>query len=83
MRRWRNFRASRQVGRYLAKQGRLPNGDSGSTGPLLEGPGSLTYRVIDPLLLTMRSGWDPPKSERNTQEPGLPFEIAMALLTGR
>jgi uncharacterized DUF497 family protein len=27
----------------------------------------------------MRFGWDPPKSERNASERGLPFEIAMAL----
>jgi DNA-binding transcriptional regulator YiaG/uncharacterized DUF497 family protein len=27
-------------------------------------------------------GWDPPKSERNTRERGLPFEIAMALFDG-
>jgi uncharacterized protein len=27
----------------------------------------------------MRFGWDPAKSERNTRERGLPFDIAMAL----
>ena len=27
----------------------------------------------------MRFGWDPPKSDRNTQERGLPFTVAMAL----
>jgi uncharacterized DUF497 family protein len=30
----------------------------------------------------MRFGWDPPKSERNTQERGLPFTVAMALFDG-
>ena len=30
----------------------------------------------------MHFGWDPPKSERNTRERGLPFEIAMALFDG-
>jgi uncharacterized DUF497 family protein len=27
----------------------------------------------------MTFGWDPPKSERNARERGLPFEVAMAL----
>jgi uncharacterized DUF497 family protein len=27
----------------------------------------------------MRFGWDPPKSDRNARERGLPFDIAMAL----
>jgi uncharacterized protein len=27
----------------------------------------------------MSFGWDPPKSERNVRERGLPFEVAMAL----
>ena len=27
----------------------------------------------------MRFGWDPPKSDRNARERGLPFAIAMAL----
>jgi hypothetical protein len=27
----------------------------------------------------MRFGWDPPKSDRNARERGLPFEITMAL----
>jgi uncharacterized DUF497 family protein len=26
----------------------------------------------------MRFGWDPPKSDRNARERGLPFDIAMA-----
>ena len=30
----------------------------------------------------MHFGWDPPKSERNARERGLPFEIAMALFDG-
>lgn len=30
----------------------------------------------------MRSGWDPPKSARDTRERGLPFEIAMGLFDG-
>jgi uncharacterized DUF497 family protein len=31
----------------------------------------------------MSFGWDPPKSEKNARERGLPFEIAMALFDGR
>ncbi|MGA3397762.1 MAG: BrnT family toxin [Acetobacteraceae bacterium] len=27
----------------------------------------------------MNFGWDPPKSDRNVRERGLPFEVAMAL----
>ncbi len=27
----------------------------------------------------MRFGWDPPKSDRNARERGLPFNIAMAM----
>jgi uncharacterized protein len=30
----------------------------------------------------MRFGWDPPKSDRNARERGLPFAIAMALFDG-
>ena len=30
----------------------------------------------------MHFGWDPPKSERNARERGLPFKIAMALFDG-
>ncbi len=30
----------------------------------------------------MSFGWDPPKSEKNARERGLPFEIAMALFDG-
>ena len=30
----------------------------------------------------MRFGWDPPKSDRNARERGLPFDIAMALFDG-
>jgi uncharacterized protein len=30
----------------------------------------------------MRFGWDPPKSDRNARERGLPFAVAMALFDG-
>ena len=30
----------------------------------------------------MRFGWDPPKSDRNAHERGLPFAVAMALFDG-
>jgi len=30
----------------------------------------------------MRFGWDPPKTDRNARERGLPFAIAMALFDG-
>ena len=30
----------------------------------------------------MRFGWDPPKSDRNARERGLPFAAAMALFDG-
>ena len=30
----------------------------------------------------MSFGWDSPRSEKNTRERGLPFEIAMALFDG-
>ena len=30
----------------------------------------------------MRLGWDPPKSDRNVRERGLPFAVAMALFDG-
>ena len=30
----------------------------------------------------MRFGWDPPKSDRNALERGLPFAVAMALFDG-
>ena len=30
----------------------------------------------------MRFGWDPPKSDRNARERGLPFALAMALFDG-
>jgi uncharacterized DUF497 family protein len=30
----------------------------------------------------MKFGWDPPKSAKNAQERGLPFEVAMALFGG-
>jgi uncharacterized DUF497 family protein len=36
----------------------------------------LTYNNV------MRFGWDPPKSDRNTRERGLPFAVAMALFDG-
>jgi uncharacterized DUF497 family protein len=30
----------------------------------------------------MRFGWDPPKSDRNARDRGLPFAVAMALFDG-
>jgi uncharacterized DUF497 family protein len=30
----------------------------------------------------MRFGWDPPKSDRNSEERGLPFTVARALFDG-